>query len=220
MLDRNDEFNPADALAAIDRARAAPMARMDAIAWRYDLLYAALCGLLVAAQSVPLPLNVGGDAAVIGGMVALMRWHRAQTGICINGLSLARSRWVALGIGAVAAVAAIGAAIEAHGGRAWVGAPVGIGMGLVALAASRLWRRVYRDEIAVGEMPIALGGGRFGLGGGLWLIASLGLVVCLVGAGLALYHVGDFAWATTLGVGVGMTGVALVKALTLRLKAR
>jgi hypothetical protein len=219
MIHPDEDFDPAAALAEIDDARMAPLARMATISWRYDVIYALLGGLLVAVQSLPVPLAAAGDALVVCGLLALMRWHKVRTGVWINGLAPGRARWVALGVGVMAAIAAIFVLILAHSGHAWVGLPAGLVMSVAALGASRLWRRVFHDEIAAGSMPTALGSGRLGLGGGLWLIAGFGAVACIVGATLAAYHVSDFSAGVTLGVGAGLLLTAPLIWIVKRLRA-
>jgi hypothetical protein len=220
MDDYLEGLDPAAALAAIDDTRAATLERMSAISWPYDLIYAALAASLVGVQALPFPVNVAGDAAVVVGLAALVRWHRARTGVWVSGLGPWRARWVSLAIGLIAGVAAIAVSVESRRGEAWVGLPAALAVGLGALVGSRLWRLIFKGELASGAMPIASGNGGFGIGVGMRLVAGLGVSVCVMGCMLVATHADTYTAAMIIGVGVGLIVVPPVKAGLLRLRAR
>jgi hypothetical protein len=201
MNEHAGEVDAAGALAAMDEARAALLERVAWGSWRYDLIYSALAAVMVMGQILPLPLDLVVDAVVVAGLVVLARWWRARTGVWISGATPTRARWVALAIGALAALGCVAVVIAARHGQGWIAFFVGPSIGLLALSGSRLWRRVHREEVQAGVVSTA------GCGVVRWPLIGAGLACALLATGLAL--LGTEAYI--VGVFVGM-GAALIAA--------
>jgi len=213
-------LDPAAALAAIGHTRLATLERMDGVSMRYDLTFATLVAVFVSVQALPLPINMAGEAAVLLGFVMLARWHRARTGVWISGVGPRRARWVALTGAVVAGAAAITVALEAQHGQAWIAAPAALLAGVAALVVSRVWRRVYRSEVASGDMRISsMRGG--GVSAAMWAIMAIGAVISVAGLALLfLVHVEPYAGGMIIGVGLGLMLVPPIKGWFVRLITR
>ena len=201
MNDLKGDFDAAQALAAMDQARAALLERASWGSWRYDLIYSVLVVFGVMAQAFPLPVPLAGDALMVAGLVMLARWWRARTGVWINGCTPQRARWVAVGIGLMTGAASLAALIGARQGQGWIAFGLGPVAGLLALAGSRLWRRVYREEVEAGVVADPAGRRRW-----TWLTVGAGAACGLLGAVLALRGVDSYI--VGLFVGVAMPLVA------------
>ena len=139
--------DPSEALAAVRASRAAVHARVSAGSWAYDVVYSLLLGAMVAAVALPLPGFLIVDSICTVSLVLLARWWARRTGVWVSGVTPRRARWVALAVGVgftVLVVAGLWLKLEAG----LIQAPLVLGaLGFVlALAASRLWLRVYRSE--------------------------------------------------------------------------
>ena len=201
MNEQPNDLDAAQALAAVDRTRAALLERIAWGSWRYDLTYSVLAAGVVMSQALPPPLNVLADAVVIVSLAALARWWRARTGVWISGVTPRRARWVALAIGLLAGAAAIATAIAARQGQAWIALVLGPVIGVLALGGSRLWRRVHRDEVQAG-----VAGDSTGRRNWVWPLVGLGLI-CAVAAGVLAVNRTD-SYVVGLFVGVALALIA------------
>ena len=141
--------NPQEALASIQAARRSVVANTTYPVW-YDALYGGVCGLLVASQGLPtlwglivLPIALGGLAFMV------MSW-RKRFGWWVSGYSPKRARWVAFGLLGVF-FGLMGLSLYGrYLGPWWLFIVSGVIGFVVAIAASRLWMRVWRKELAEG----------------------------------------------------------------------
>lgn len=141
--------NPHEALASIQAARSSVAPDTAYPAW-YDALYGGVCGLLVASQGMPtlwglivLPIALGGLAVMV------MSW-RKKFGWWVSGYSPKRARWVAFALLA-AFLGLMGLSLYGrYVGPWWLFIVSGVIGFVVAIAASRLWMRVWRKELGEG----------------------------------------------------------------------
>ena len=139
--------DPHEALAAIRAARADFPGPVD-YPLGYDLLYGAVCALLVAGQGMPRPWGFIALPLAMAGLVLMIVAWRKRFGWWVSGYSPRRARWVAFGLGAVL-LGLIGLSLYGrYGGPDWLWLVSG-GLGFVtAIVGSRLWMRVWRRELA------------------------------------------------------------------------
>lgn len=145
----------AEALAAIQASRRAVHDRVAGKGWRYDLTYSALIAGMVAGQVLDAPFNITASAVGVLGLAVIFQLETRRTGLRVTGISPARARWVAIGLGLVMATVMLGLVwLKRTPGAPSVGILVA-GSGAVAFAlaliGSRLWRRVYRAEMGSGK---------------------------------------------------------------------
>lgn len=139
--------NPHEALASIQAARSSVGRSMDYPIW-YDALYGAVCGLLVAGQGMPQPWSFIVLPIALGGLAFMVTSWRKRFGWWVSGYSPKRARWVAFGLLAVF-LGLIGLSLYGRFVGPWWLFIVSGGIGfVVAIAASRLWMRVWREELA------------------------------------------------------------------------
>ncbi len=205
------EFNPSDALSAVHGARADLAARLDEGSWSYDLIYSALAGVIVGGQALPWGWNL---AASLGGAAALgllaRDWARRK-GVWVCGVTPRRARWVSLGLGVgIAAVSGVVFLMTYNGGSRWIALPAALAAAIIALIGSRLWRRVFKLDLAEDFGPSSI---------------SYGLVLLLGAAGLAgsglahLMGAQEMLVAWLLGAGLGISAVAGAMMLRRALRA-
>ncbi|HYC69126.1 hypothetical protein [Brevundimonas sp.] len=141
--------NPHEALASIREARTGLAPPAD-YPLAYDLAYGAVCALLVAGQGLPTPWSVIVLPIALGGLAALVMWWRKTYGWWVSGYSPKRARWVAFGLVGVF-LGLVGLSLYGRVvGPSWLYLVSG-GIAFVAsIAASRLWLRVWRKELAEG----------------------------------------------------------------------
>jgi len=140
---------PQEALAAIREARA-DLAAPANYPVGYDLLYGAVCGLLVAGPGAPHPWGVIVLPVAMAGLALMITSWRAKFGWWVNGYSPKRARWVAFGLAAVFLGLVLLSLYGRGSGPDWLFLISG-GLGFVlAIAGSRLWMRVWRKELAEG----------------------------------------------------------------------
>jgi putative effector of murein hydrolase LrgA (UPF0299 family) len=146
-----DQPDPREALASIQAARQSVHARIASKGWRYDLAYAATASVMVGTQALTIPFNVLGSTLGVLLLTTLFRQEARRTGLRVTGVSPRRARWVAIGLGLLFLPCMLGlvwAARELSPGHlAQLVAAVMVAVFAVALAGSRLWRRVYRAEM-------------------------------------------------------------------------
>lgn len=143
--------DPAEALASIKAAREAVGARVGAKGWSYDLPYAAIVSVMVGAQALPTGVNVLVAGLCVGALVGMFRNQSRRMGLRMLGTSPRRARWVAFGLGGVLLAAMLAVVYVKHSRPDLPLTPiVAVVMAAVfvlALCASRLWRRVFRAEM-------------------------------------------------------------------------
>jgi hypothetical protein len=147
--------SPAEALAAIQASRQSVHDRVASGGWRYDLTYAAIVAAMVGGQGLDTPYNVLASSLGVLGLAVIFQHETRRTGLRITGVSPRRARWVAIGLGLAFAAAIVGMALVRRASpeipQTVVAAIAAAAVFVVALAGSRLWRRVYRAEMGVGE---------------------------------------------------------------------
>lgn len=139
--------NPHEALASIRAARKGVAPTTD-YPFGYDLVYGAICGLLVAGQGMPHPWSFIALAVSLAGLFGMIAWWRKKMGWWVSGYSPKRARWVAFGMFAVF-LSLIG--LSAYGryvGPSWLFLVSGAFGFVAAIVGSRLWLGVWRKELA------------------------------------------------------------------------
>jgi len=203
-----EDFTATAALAALHDTRAAWAKRPPQKTMRYDVIYGSVVGVMIGGQALGAPLNV---VASLGGgiLVGLLTLRSARkSGVWVSGVGPKRARWVALGLGVVFILAAVGVFEAARMGMAWIGWPAGLAAGLVGFAASRLWRRVYRSDVAdATDIKPDVFSRRpqltlIGLGGAV--------IIAAVGFALATGQLGAEWFFYALGIGVGVMFMAVM----------
>lgn len=207
----NDDFDAQHALAAVRAARGDLATRVGERSWSYDSVYGALAGAMVAGQALPLPLNILASTLGVVGLTVLARSWARRTGVWVGGMDPRGARWVSLGLGAVIALLSFGVLWAGRAGEAWIAAPAGLAAALVAIAGSRLWRRLYlrgleRDFAA----PDPSGLNAPGI-----VLSAIGAVMLLAAGAL---YAGGWADAFWTGCMIGTGLVLLAAPLLLRLK--
>ena len=141
--------NPHEALASIKAAREGLAQPID-YPIGYDLLYGAICGLLVAGPGAQQPWSFILLPLAMAGLALMVVSWRKTYGWWVGGYSPKRARWVAFGLAAVF-VGLILLSLHGRGaGPDWLFLVSG-GVGFVAaIAGSRLWMHVWRKELADG----------------------------------------------------------------------
>ena len=140
---------PQEALASIQAAREG-LAQPTAYPIGYDLLYGAVCALLVAGQGMPDPWRFIALPIAMAGLVLMIVGWRKTFGWWVSGYSPKRARWVAFGLGAVLVGLISLSLYGRYVGPDWLWMVSG-GLGFVAsIAGSLLWMRVWRKELADG----------------------------------------------------------------------
>ena len=157
MADPNDpaRHDAAEALSAIQASRRAVHDRVAGKGWRYDLTYSALIAGLVAGQVLDAPFNITASAVGVLGLAVIFQAETRRTGLRVTGVSPAQARWVAIALGLVMAAVMVALVSVKRMPNAPSIAVLGAGFGALAFAlaliGSRLWRRVYRAEMGLGE---------------------------------------------------------------------
>lgn len=152
----HDSPDPAEALAAIQRARTDVHRKVAEGSWRYDLTYSAITAGMIGSQALNMPLSTLGIALGVIALALLLRSESERTGLTITGLTPKGARWVAFSLGGVFLVLMISVLILARKAPSQdvlvfgTVAVMALAFG-AALAGSRMWRRVYRREMGVEE---------------------------------------------------------------------
>ena len=138
---------PQEALAAIKAARSS-VAPPPHYPIAYDLLYGAVCGLLVAGQGMPRPWSFIALPIAMAGLAFMVVSWRKHYGWWVSGFSPRRARWAAFGLGGVflglIALSLYGRVV----GPDWLFLVSG-GLGFVAaIVGSRIWMHLWRKELA------------------------------------------------------------------------
>lgn len=146
-----DPSDPAEALAAIRRSQAEVHRRVAGGGWRYDVVYSAICAAMVGTQVLDLPLNTLGVALGVIALTLLFRRESERLGVTVTGLTPKHARGVAIGLGLAILPLMLAAIVlnrKAPSPEILVmgGAGLAVAAFVLALAGSRLWRRVYRRE--------------------------------------------------------------------------
>ena len=144
MTDLDD---PSAALDSVRRTQSALADRVSRGGWLYDLAYSALLAGAVFAMAFPQPYNWLAFATCVGLLLVLARVWANHVGVWISGYTPARARWVAYGLAlCLVPLLLLNLFIKEQDWPAWVAAATSGAAFLLALAASRLWRAVYRRE--------------------------------------------------------------------------
>ncbi|WP_156459560.1 hypothetical protein [Brevundimonas sp. Root1279] len=150
-----DPQDPAEALAAIQASRKAVHDRVATGGWRYDVIYSVLTAGMVAGQALDAPFNILASTLGLLGLIVIFQAETRRTGLKITGVSPRYARWVAVGIGLAFAAAIVVMAIirrqSPETPQAVIAGVAAVVIFFVALAGSRIWRRVYRAEMGVGK---------------------------------------------------------------------
>lgn len=141
--------SPQEALASIQAARNSVSSDIAYPLW-YDAIYGGACGLLVASQGMPQPWSLIALPIALGGLALMMASWRKKFGWWVSGYSPRRARWVAFAL-VPAFLGLMGLSLYGRFvGPWWLFIVSGVIGFVVAIAASRLWMRVWRQELAEG----------------------------------------------------------------------
>ena len=139
--------NPHEALASIKAAREGLAQPID-YPIGYDLLYGAICGLLVAGQGLPQPWSFIVLPIALGGLAVLVMWWRKTYGWWVSGYSPKRARWAAIGL-AVVLIGLMGVSIWGKtAGIAWAPLATGAAGFVAAIVGGRIWMAIWKRELA------------------------------------------------------------------------
>lgn len=143
-----EEQNPQEALDLIRNTREQTLAKMDHWPWWYDCGYALACGLLVAGQGFPTAFSLPSVGIALAILVVIMRRWQAERGVWVNGYSPKRARWAAFGLAAIL-IGLMGLSIWFGRIQAIYWVPVVNGLAGAALGyiGSRVWMRLYRQDV-------------------------------------------------------------------------
>ena len=143
----NDLDDPAAALDSIRASQSALADRVSRGGWLYDLAYSALVSGMVFGWAFPMPVGIVATAACIALLALMARMWTQHHGVWISGVTPRGARWVAIALAAVVVPLIV---VNLIGARetwpAWVAIATTAAAFVLALAASRLWRVVYRRE--------------------------------------------------------------------------
>lgn len=141
------ETDPKAALASIKSARESLAVPVDYPIW-YDLLYGAVCGLLVAGQGLPTPWSLLILAPALGGLAFMVSSWTKRYGVWVNGYSPKRARWVAIGL-VIVLFALMGLSLYGRFvGPDWLYLVSGAIGFVAAIAGGRLWAKVWRKDLS------------------------------------------------------------------------
>lgn len=140
------DIDPAEALTSIRDARDAVVPPTYPVA--YDLIYGAVCALLVAGQGLPTPWSLLMLVIALVGLALMVRTWRDRMGYWINGYSPRRARWVAIGLAAVFIALISGTLYGKYVGPDWLFLVTGALGFVAAVIGGRVWMAVWRKELA------------------------------------------------------------------------
>jgi hypothetical protein len=141
--------SPHEALASIQAARTG-VASVAAYPIGYDILYGAVCALLVAGPGLPQPWSAVATPIAMFALVGLVMWWRKKYGWWVSGVSPPRARWVAIGLGVVLFSLVLTTVRALPDGPSWLPFVTGGAAFVAAIVGNRLWMRVWRKELADG----------------------------------------------------------------------
>ncbi|MGZ3306386.1 MAG: hypothetical protein ACXU8U_11050 [Asticcacaulis sp.] len=145
-----DENSPADALELIRRSQSATADRISRGGWLYDTIYSVLLAGMIAGAALGLPRGLAVVTAC-GALLLLLAFTWAKHhGVWLSGVTPLRARWVAFGLSAcLVPLYLLSTWAALHHWSPAVPVAAGFATFVVALAGSRLWRRVYRREMGL-----------------------------------------------------------------------
>ena len=139
--------DPREALDAIASARQAVPGEMK-YSFVYDLMYGAVCGLLVAGQGLPTPWSALVLVASMLGLVLMINWWKQKYGWWVSGYSPKRARWAAIGL-AVVLIGLMGVSIWGKAaGISWTPLATGAAGFVAAIVGGRVWMAIWKRELA------------------------------------------------------------------------
>lgn len=152
----HDNPDPVEALAAIQRAQKDVHRKVGAGSWRYDITYSAVIAGMIGSQALGMPLSTLGVAIGVMVLMIMLRRESDRLGVMVTGVSPRRARWVAFGLGMVLlgmmlAMIVLESKAPSVAILAFGTAVIMVLSFVVALAASRLWLRVYRRETGIDQ---------------------------------------------------------------------
>ena len=139
------------AVKALDDARAMQAGLADRVNCppHMRLAFGLVLGGMIAGQAGSPPLAMGVTALCLCAVVLMIRAIRRRTGVFVNGYRRGRTRWVALGLLAIAEsalVLSLWLKLAQH--VAWAPLAAGALVAVVAVAGSYLWQAAYRADLS------------------------------------------------------------------------
>lgn len=141
--------SPQEALASIHSARTG-LASVADYPIGYDILYGAVCALLVAGPGLPGRWPIAIIPVAMAGLAWMVTAWRKKFGWWVNGYSPKKARWVSWGLAAVLVALAFLSIRGQSAGPDWLFLVSGALGFVAAIAGSRLWMKVWRKELAEG----------------------------------------------------------------------
>ncbi len=141
--------SPHEALASIQAARSGVASVAD-YPIGYDILYGAVCALLVAGPGLPGRWPVAIIPVAMAGLVWMVTAWRKKFGWWVNGYSPKKARWVSYGLGVVFLALAFLSVRGQGAGPDWLFLVSGALGFVAAIIGNRLWMHVWRKELAEG----------------------------------------------------------------------
>lgn len=143
------EPEPNAALASIKAVRAGITDR-TAYPVTYNVVSAAICGLMVASQGLQKPWSIVALFVTLAVLGACAQWWKTRRGWWVNGYSPKRAGRVAYGMAAMLLVL-IGVTIWARGaGIVWMPMATGAAAFVGSILGGALWMRVWKRELQTG----------------------------------------------------------------------
>jgi len=137
------------ALAAIHSARAG-VTDQTSYSVVYDLMYGAICGLLVASQGLELPWSAVSLVVAMAGLAYAVSWWKQRYGWWVNGYSPRRARWVAVALTTVLIGLMCVSIWGRYAGIVWMPLATAAAGFVAAVVGGRLWMWVWKRELQTG----------------------------------------------------------------------
>jgi hypothetical protein len=143
----NEAPDPREALASIQSTREGMTERMTHPVG-YDLVCAAICGLMVASQGLQKPWSLVALLVAMAALGGCVHWWKSRFGWWVNGYAPKRAGRVAYGM-AVMLLVLIGVTMWGRGaGILWMPLATGSAAFVLSILGGRLWMRVWKRELA------------------------------------------------------------------------
>jgi len=138
-------------LAEVEAANADLAERAKAPTWYHPAL-GLLIGGLIGAQALPIPLMIAFYVVYVVGLWLLVRAYKRHTGLWINGYRAGRTRWVAIGLAAVASVGGL-ISIWLMRERGLTLAPLVFGalVAVIVTIGGFVWEAAFRADLRDGR---------------------------------------------------------------------
>jgi hypothetical protein len=138
-------------LAEVEAANTDLAERAKAPTWYHPAL-GLLMGGMVAAQGLPIVGKIACYLVFAAGLSLLMRAYKRHTGMWINGYRAGRTRWVAIGLAAIATLCML-IAVWLERERGLIYAPLAFGaiVAVIVTIGGFVWEAAFRADLRDGS---------------------------------------------------------------------